>query len=213
MERNQRSRSTGTRTVIEACFKHAPPQAIASHIEHDKGHGRIERREANVIPDVDWRRAMIASPANSACRPCPAWPRSRPTSNEPVRRIVRGATTSPPTPSMRPALPTPCAAIGHREHPALGPRRNVQGGSVPPRQGLRRPQHGRHTPFCAEPRARRSRSKIPQAQPQARRMGHSLSQPTTRRSGELNSDSWPCWRSRSPKQIEIASAASHSIGR
>jgi predicted transposase YbfD/YdcC len=42
------------RADIEACFKDAPPQAIASHIEHDKGHGRIERREVNVIREVDW---------------------------------------------------------------------------------------------------------------------------------------------------------------
>ena len=42
------------RTEIEACFKDAPPQTVASHIEHDKGHGRIERREVSVIRDVDW---------------------------------------------------------------------------------------------------------------------------------------------------------------
>jgi predicted transposase YbfD/YdcC len=42
------------RADIEACFKDAPPQSIASHIEHDKGHGRIERREVSVIREVDW---------------------------------------------------------------------------------------------------------------------------------------------------------------
>ena len=42
------------RAEIEACFKDAPPQTIASHVEHDKGHGRIERREVSVIREVDW---------------------------------------------------------------------------------------------------------------------------------------------------------------
>jgi predicted transposase YbfD/YdcC len=42
------------RAEIEACFKDAPPQTVASHIEYDKGHGRIERREVSVIREVDW---------------------------------------------------------------------------------------------------------------------------------------------------------------
>jgi predicted transposase YbfD/YdcC len=42
------------RADIAACFQDAPPQTIASHIEHDKGHGRIERREVSVIREVDW---------------------------------------------------------------------------------------------------------------------------------------------------------------
>ena len=42
------------RAEVEACFTDAPPTTIASHIEHDKGHGRIERREVSVIREVDW---------------------------------------------------------------------------------------------------------------------------------------------------------------
>ena len=42
------------RADIEACFNDAPPQTIVSHVEHDKGHGRIERREVSVIREVDW---------------------------------------------------------------------------------------------------------------------------------------------------------------
>ena len=42
------------RADIEACFKDAPPQTVASHIEHDKGHGRIEQRAVSVIREVDW---------------------------------------------------------------------------------------------------------------------------------------------------------------
>jgi len=42
------------RADIGACFKDAPQQTVASHIEHDKGHGRIERRAVSVIREVDW---------------------------------------------------------------------------------------------------------------------------------------------------------------
>ncbi len=42
------------RAEVEACFKTAPPHTVASHIEPDKGHGRIERREVSVIREVDW---------------------------------------------------------------------------------------------------------------------------------------------------------------
>lgn len=42
------------RADIEACFNDVPPQTVGSHIEHDKGHGRIERREVSVIREVDW---------------------------------------------------------------------------------------------------------------------------------------------------------------
>jgi predicted transposase YbfD/YdcC len=44
----------GLRAEVEACFNDAPPQTVASHLEHDKGHGRIERREVSVIREVDW---------------------------------------------------------------------------------------------------------------------------------------------------------------
>ena len=30
------------------------PRQSANHVEHDKGHGRIERREVSVIREVDW---------------------------------------------------------------------------------------------------------------------------------------------------------------
>ena len=42
------------RAEVEACFASAPPGAIDAHIEHDKGHGRIERRTTSVMREVDW---------------------------------------------------------------------------------------------------------------------------------------------------------------
>lgn len=44
----------GLRAEVEACFNDAPAASIASHVEHDKGHGRIERRAVSVIREVDW---------------------------------------------------------------------------------------------------------------------------------------------------------------
>lgn len=42
------------RAEIEACFDTAPAGSVDRHIEHDKGHGRIEQRDIDVIREVDW---------------------------------------------------------------------------------------------------------------------------------------------------------------
>ena len=42
------------RADIEACFDDAPAGSVETHTEHDKGHGRIEQRDIDVIRDVDW---------------------------------------------------------------------------------------------------------------------------------------------------------------
>jgi predicted transposase YbfD/YdcC len=42
------------RGEIESFFQEAPAQALDSHIDHDKGHGRIEQRRASVSHVVDW---------------------------------------------------------------------------------------------------------------------------------------------------------------
>jgi predicted transposase YbfD/YdcC len=42
------------RADIEACFNDAPSGSVDTHTEHDKGHGRIEQRDIDVIRDVDW---------------------------------------------------------------------------------------------------------------------------------------------------------------
>jgi len=44
----------GARAEIEACFDAAPAGSIDTHTEHDKGHGRIEQRDIDVIREVDW---------------------------------------------------------------------------------------------------------------------------------------------------------------
>ena len=42
------------RAEIEACFTAAPTGAIEGHVEHDKGHGRIEQRTTSLMREVDW---------------------------------------------------------------------------------------------------------------------------------------------------------------
>ena len=39
---------------IEACFEDAPPGTVETFTEHDKGHGRIEQRDIDVIQDTGW---------------------------------------------------------------------------------------------------------------------------------------------------------------
>ncbi len=42
------------RAEVEACFAAAPPGAVQTHVEHDKGHGRIESRATSLMREVDW---------------------------------------------------------------------------------------------------------------------------------------------------------------
>ncbi|HEY1452046.1 MAG TPA: ISAs1 family transposase, partial [Roseiarcus sp.] len=42
------------RAETEAAFNVAEPHAVESCVDHDKGHGRVERRTVSVLHDVDW---------------------------------------------------------------------------------------------------------------------------------------------------------------
>jgi predicted transposase YbfD/YdcC len=42
------------RVEIEACFEVAEAGSVDTHVDHDKGHGRIEQRTVSVIREVDW---------------------------------------------------------------------------------------------------------------------------------------------------------------
>jgi predicted transposase YbfD/YdcC len=42
------------RAEVEACFAAAAPGAVETHVEHDKGHGRIEQRTTSLMREVDW---------------------------------------------------------------------------------------------------------------------------------------------------------------
>jgi len=42
------------RAEVEACFASALPGTVTTHIDHDKGHGRIEQRTTSLMREVDW---------------------------------------------------------------------------------------------------------------------------------------------------------------
>jgi|SRR5208282_1364267 predicted transposase YbfD/YdcC len=42
------------RAETEAAFNVAEPHVVESCVDHDKGHGRVERRTVSVLHDVDW---------------------------------------------------------------------------------------------------------------------------------------------------------------
>ena len=42
------------RAEVEACFAAAKPGVMETHVEHDKGHGRIEQRTTSLMREVDW---------------------------------------------------------------------------------------------------------------------------------------------------------------
>ena len=42
------------RADVEACFASALPGTVNAHVEHDKGHGRIEQRTTAVMREIDW---------------------------------------------------------------------------------------------------------------------------------------------------------------
>ncbi len=42
------------RAEVEACFDTTVPGTLDTHVSHDKGHGRIERRATSVVREVDW---------------------------------------------------------------------------------------------------------------------------------------------------------------
>ena len=48
------------RAEVEACFATAPPGALETDTEYDKGHGRIERRTVSVAREVDWLKGGAA---------------------------------------------------------------------------------------------------------------------------------------------------------
>jgi hypothetical protein len=154
------------RADIEACFNDAPPQTIASHVEHDKGHGRIERREVSVIREVDWLSGDRRFPGELRLPNVTCLVKVH-------AEVERGGQPHSGTRYYisSAALDAARAAQAVRGHWGIenrlhwGPRRHIQGGPVPPAQRLWCPQHGRRAAFRAEPRAHRRRQEIPQAAP------------------------------------------------
>ena len=42
------------RAEVQACFAAALPGTVQTHVEHDKGHGRIEQRTTSLMREINW---------------------------------------------------------------------------------------------------------------------------------------------------------------
>jgi predicted transposase YbfD/YdcC len=143
---------------IAAFFADARASEIDRAVDLDKGHGRLEARRCVVSTSVDWLAGERRFPGEWRF-PELAADRGRGRSQRPplsrdalLHRFPAALGRAPARHRARP--------LAHRELAALGARRDLQGGSVAPAQGSRRPQHGGRAPLRPQPRAQRRRQAL-----------------------------------------------------
>ena len=93
------------RAEVEAAFAEAG-QGLETHLDIDKGHGRIEQRRMSVLPETDWLKGDRRFPAPPAC--CAP----RPASKAAASPGPRSATSSLPAPSAQQTPQRRCASTG-----------------------------------------------------------------------------------------------------
>ena len=176
----------GLRADIKAAFRDAPAGSVRTHVEHDKGHGRIERRGIAVIRESGWpvrrpplpRRVAPAGRRQPRSRRGTRSTRARPACRNPVPHLTRRARRHPRGGGRsRP--------LGHREQSSLGARCHLRRGPVAPKERPRRPQHGRRQALRDQPRPLGGRREVHQAATQDGRLGHRLSVADTRCAGRV----------------------------
>ncbi len=181
------------RAEIEACFDAAPAGSIDTHTEHDKGHGRIEQRDIDVIRETDWLSGDRRFPGELRLPDAACIIRVR-------TRVQRGQTMHVETRYyIRPAALSAgsqgrtggARPLGDRKPAALGARRHVQRGSVETTKGFWRQKHGRRPTFRFEPCPIGNRQEIDQAPTQGGSLENGVSRQLTYRSDPMNLDSWP----------------------
>ncbi|MGH3549924.1 MAG: ISAs1 family transposase [Pseudonocardiaceae bacterium] len=119
-------------------------QAPVAHTEHDRGHGRIERRTIQVLPAPDTITFPHAAQAFLIERQRP-----------PRQPHLRSRGPRPDQPPRHPRRPTTnrhraTKPLEHRKRPALRPRRHLQRRRLPRPNRLRPTNHG----IAAQPRHR-----------------------------------------------------------
>jgi len=102
----------GLRADVEACFKDAPAGSIDTHTEHDKGHGRIEQRDVDVIREVDWLCGDRRFPGEPRLPDAANIIRVRARTNLTRPCTQKPVTTSPPPRSAPSGPGRRCAATG-----------------------------------------------------------------------------------------------------
>ena len=93
------------RAEVEAAFAEAG-QGLETHLDIDKGHGRIEQRRMSVLPETDWLKGDRRFPAPPAC--CAP----RPALKAAASPGPRPAASSPPAPSAQQTPQRRCASAG-----------------------------------------------------------------------------------------------------
>ena len=148
------------RKEMESAF--AAATDVETSIDHDKGHGRIERRTVSVIRDVDWLDGERRFPgelrlphAATLVRVQIARRTFRP---QPLPDALLRLLGSPDGQAGGPSRARP---LGHREPTALDARRRLRRRPVPPAKRPRRQKHGRrqalrHQSHPHRPRARKA---------------------------------------------------------
>ncbi|GJE02531.1 hypothetical protein GMJLKIPL_4480 [Methylobacterium isbiliense] len=144
------------RAEVESLFAEAAPDGFETVTEHDKGHGRLEQRSVSVAREVDWLEGPRRFPGEARLPDVACLVRvvSRVETKERCRGETRYYVSSAPLTAARGR--SGARALGDREQPALGARRGVCRGSVPPAQGARGAQHGGGAPLRDQPGARRA---------------------------------------------------------
>ncbi len=155
---------------VKAYFADPSTPGLATFTTTDKDHGRIETRTTRVSHDVGWMTGQRRHPGEHRF-PALASLIETTTRTERRGRITRDTRLfhllgAPDPRARRPGHPQPLG----RGEPALGAGRDLQGGSVPPAQGTRRPEHGPGAKAGLQHGPGRPRQTIHQDRPKGRRM-------------------------------------------
>lgn len=160
------------RADVEAAF--AAARSLQTHLDLDKGHGRVEERRMSVLGEIDWllgdRRfpgelrlpgaaCLLLSAARGDLRR-----NSRPQPfGDPLLHLV-------PSARGRRSRRGRASPLGDREPLALGARRHLRRRPIPPPKGTRGKKHGHRPTLRPQPRADRRRPAIGQVTQKARSM-------------------------------------------
>ena len=182
---------------IELYFKDAPSGEVDVLIETDKAHGRIETRRHMVSRRVDWmsgKRRYPDEPRFKALKAI-AMVETRIEKDGVSATDRRCYISSRPLDAMALA-PAARGPLGHRKRAALGARRRVQGGPIPPQAGQRRPKHGRRPPLLPQPDPSDPGKNFDHGKPKTRDVGPKLPRNSPRHQNPLTWTGCPAFSSR-----------------